>query len=196
MSVERSEGVMKEFKDYSDGRQQWPTRVTKVLGIVQFVLGVAVICADVLAFSHTNLPIFAGVSTAFIFLASGAVAFVSAINTSHLLMVSSLFASFISSLSAIILIVHASILLFSHTSPICGLSSSCTGRTMHEVQIGLGIAVLLTALATLGLTYKCFSRPKTRLNVEGMEEKEAREALKDESACSMLPDKKVNEIDT
>ena len=131
---------MKEFKDYSDGRQQWPTRVTKVLGIVQFVLGVAVICADVLAFSHTNLPIFAGVSTAFIFLASGAVAFVSAINTSHLLMVSSLFASFISSLSAIILIVHASILLFSHTSPICGLSSSCTGRTMHEVWIGIVIS--------------------------------------------------------
>ena len=131
---------MKEFKDHSDGRQQWPTRVTKVLGIVQFVLGVAVICADVLAFSHTNLPIFAGVSTAFIFLASGAVAFASAINTSHLLMVSSLFASFISSLSAIILIVHASILLFSHTSPICGLSSSCTGRTMHEVWIGIVIS--------------------------------------------------------
>ena len=92
-------------------------------------------CADVLAFLHTNLPIFAGVSTAFVFLASGAISVASAINTSsHLLMLSSIFASFISSVSSIILIVHAAVLLYSHTSPICGLSSSCTGRTMHEVQ--------------------------------------------------------------
>merc|ERR1712037_440225 len=105
----------------------------------------------------------------------------------HLLMLSSIFTSFISSVSSIILIVHAAVLLYSHTSPICGLSSSCTGRTMHEVQIGLGIAVLLTAFSTFGLTYKCFARSKTRLNlaVESMEAKETREVLKvkDESAC-------------
>merc|ERR1712037_1063894 len=180
---------MKGSRGYScEGKEQRYTRVTKVLGIIQFVLGVAVICADVLAFLHTNLPIFAGVSTAFVFLASGAISVASAINTSsHLLMLSSLFTLFISSASAAILIVHATVLLFSHTSPICGLSSSCTGRTMHEVQIGLGIAVLLTALATFGLTYKRFSRSKTRLNlaVESLEAKETREVLKvkDESAC-------------
>ena len=37
--------------------------------------------------------------------------------------------------SSVVLVVHASILLYSHTSPICGLSSSCKGRTMHEVDI-------------------------------------------------------------
>jgi len=70
---------------------------------------------------------------------------------------------------------------------------------MHEVQIGLGIAVLLTALATFGLTYKRFSRSKTRLNlaVESMEAKETREVLKvkDESACCMLPENKLASLE-
>ena len=83
-------------------KQQWLFKVIKVLGILQFLLGVAVICADVLAYYHTNLPIFAGVSTAFAFLGSGALAVASSIYISYLLMVSSLFASFISSVSAII----------------------------------------------------------------------------------------------
>merc|ERR1711872_663875 len=148
------------------------------------------ICADVLAYYHTNLPIFAGVSTAFAFLGSGALAVASSIYISYLLMGSSLFASFISSVSSIILVAHASILLYSHTSPICGLSSSCRGRTMHEVQIGLGAVIFLTALVTFCLTYVCFSktRPPTRLNttVEVMEAKEEREALRDEAACTML----------
>ena len=40
------------------------------------------------------------------------------------------------------------------------------------------------------------NRSKTRLNlvVEAMEAKEAREVLKDESACCMLPENKLNEI--
>ena len=80
-------------------KQQWLFKVLKVLGILQFLLGVAVICADVLAYYHTNLPIFAGVSTAFAFLGSGALAVASSIYISYLLMVSSLFASFISSVS-------------------------------------------------------------------------------------------------
>ena len=83
-------------------KQQWLFKVIKVLGILQFLLGVAVICADVLAYYHTNLPIFAGVSTAFAFLGSGALAVASSIYISYLLMVSSLFASFISSVSAIV----------------------------------------------------------------------------------------------
>ena len=83
-------------------KQQWLFKVIKVLGILQFLLGVAVICADVLAYYHTNLPIFAGVSTSFAFLGSGALAVASSIYISYLLMVSSLFASFISSVSAII----------------------------------------------------------------------------------------------
>ena len=41
---------------------------------------------------------------------------------------------FITKVSSIILVAHASILLYSHTSPICGLSSSCRGRTMHEAD--------------------------------------------------------------
>ena len=41
-------GGMKGFMgDSDDGREQSHARVTKVLGIVQFVLGVAVICARV-----------------------------------------------------------------------------------------------------------------------------------------------------
>merc|ERR1711928_274690 len=132
----------------------------KVLGILQFLLGVAVICADMLAYFHTNLPIFAGVSTAFAFLGSGALAAASSFYISYLLMVSSLFASFISSVSSVVLVVHASILLYSHTSPICGLSSSCTGRTIHEVQIGLGAVIFLTALVTFSLTYVCFSKSR------------------------------------
>ena len=83
-------------------KQQWLFKVTKVLGILQFLLGVAVICADVLAYYHTNLPIFAGVSTALAFLGSGALAAASSIYLSYLLMVSSLFASFISSVSVIV----------------------------------------------------------------------------------------------
>ena len=158
---------MRGSEEYSDGWPGWISKGTKVLGTLQFILGLAVICTDLLAFFYTNLPIFAGVSTAFVFLAAGALAVASAIYTSsYLLMVSlifnpyslyrenirilnyvtpmldhltdvqvsSLFASFISSVSGTILVVHASVLLFSHTSPICGLSSSCMGRTMHEVH--------------------------------------------------------------
>ena len=41
-------GGMEGFRgDSDDGREQGHARVTKVLGIVQFVLGVAVICARV-----------------------------------------------------------------------------------------------------------------------------------------------------
>ena len=83
-------------------KQQWLFKVIKVLGILQFLLGVAVICTDVLAYYHTNLPIFAGVSTAFAFLGSGALAVTFSFNTSYLLMVSSLFASFITSVRVIV----------------------------------------------------------------------------------------------
>ena len=83
-------------------KQQWLFKVIKVLGILQFLLGVAVICTDVLAYHYTNLPIFAGVSTAFAFLGSGALAVTFSFNTSYLLMVSSLFASFITSVRVIV----------------------------------------------------------------------------------------------
>ena len=83
-------------------KQQWLFKVIKVLGILQFLLGMAVICTDVLAYYHTNLPIFAGVSTAFAFLRSGALAVMFSFNISYWLMVSSLFASFITSVRVIV----------------------------------------------------------------------------------------------
>ena len=75
--------------------------------------------------------------------------------------------------SSVILVAHASILLYSHTSPICGLSSSCRGRTMHEVDflpfpqllfvcISFSCVLIVIALAGPDWPWRCylFNRPR------------------------------------
>ena len=70
-------------------------------------------------------------------------------------------------MSSIILVAHASILLYSHTSPICGLSSSCRGRTMHEVDflpfpqllfvcISFSCVLIVIALAGPDWPWRCY----------------------------------------